>query len=228
MSARILICDDEQDFLETVSYQLSRSGYRTLEAPTGTECFDLARAHSPDLIVLDLMLPDLEGTEVCRRLSMDPQTRHIPVMILSARDDEVDRIVGFELGATDYIVKPCSMKELVLRVRAILRRQATDQARDVVAMGSLAVDSTAHRTWVAGREVDLTPREFKLLETLLRHPGRVLSRNEVIDLVWPDDAEILDRSVDALVLRLRNKLGEASRLIQTVRGVGYRCSAATH
>ncbi|MCB9785523.1 MAG: response regulator transcription factor [Deltaproteobacteria bacterium] len=225
MSERILIVDDEADVVSTIAYRLQREGFETLSAATGREALELARSERPALVLLDLMLPDTPGTEVCRKLLADPVTRHIPVVMLTARADEIDRIVGLELGSSDYITKPFSPRELVLRIRAILRRvhpdaPAVDDQRLVA--GAITIDAAAHRVLVDGTDAGLTARELALLATLTRRPGRVYSRAQLLGAVWPEDAEVLERSVDAMVMRVRGKLGDAAAMIETVRGVGYR------
>ncbi|HWN82252.1 MAG TPA: winged helix-turn-helix domain-containing protein, partial [Candidatus Udaeobacter sp.] len=177
-----------------------------------------------DLIILDLMLPDMDGTEVLRVLKADDRTRQIPVIFLSARTEEVDRVVGFELGAEDYVGKPFSPRELMLRVRALLRRRGDGEETGALRAGGLAVDLTSHRVEVDGEAVELTATEFRLLAHLMRKPGRVLERDRLLDAVWGQEVYVTPRTVDTHVQRLRQKLGSAGRLIETVRGVGYRFS----
>ncbi|MGM0577449.1 MAG: response regulator [Myxococcota bacterium] len=224
-SETILIVDDEQDLLDTLAYRCREAGYRPLLATKGEEALHTAARARPALVVLDLMLPDVPGTEVCRRLQTDAATRHIPVVMLTACGEEIDRVVGFELGASDYVVKPFSSRELMLRIRAVLRRvgpvkpSAREQA---LRLGAVRVDPAAHRVLVDERDAGLTLREFRLLEVLVRRRGHVLSREELLDAAWPDDVDVMERSVDALVMRIRSKLGPAAGLLETVRGVGYR------
>lgn len=221
----ILVVDDEPDLVEVVRYNLEGRGFRVVTAATGEEALRAVRRHRPDLVVLDVMLPDRFGTEVCRTLRAEPRTRELPILFLSARTEEVDRVVGLELGADDYVTKPFSPRELVLRVEAILRRTAAaagDAAAGELAAGPIRLDPEAHRAWVGEREVTLTATEFRLLETLLRHPGRVFSRDQLLDRVWGITAEVTTRTVDTHVNRLRDRLGEAAAWVETVRGVGYR------
>jgi two-component system phosphate regulon response regulator PhoB len=224
MSALILVVDDERDLVATLEYNLEREGFATRSALTGQEALQLAAQEPvPDLVILDLMLPDIPGTDVCRRLRADERTRRVPVLMLTARGDEIDRVVGFEVGADDYVVKPFSVRELLLRVRAILRRaepEPTDSQE--LSCGGLRVDPAAHRVWVDGEEVILTALEFKLLATLLSRRGRVQTRERLLDDVWGIQADVTTRTVDTHVKRLRQKLGRAAGHIETLRGVGYR------
>ena len=226
MSSLILIVEDEPDLLGTLEYNLEREGYRTRCAATGAEA--LARAAEdpvPDLVLLDLMLPDISGTEICRSLRSQERTRHVPVIIVTARGEEIDRVVGFEVGADDYVVKPYSIRELLLRVRAILRRanpREQEGASAAIDFGLLRVDGSAHRVWVDDAEVTLTALEFKLLTTLLERRGRVQTRDVLLTDVWGMSAEVTTRTVDTHVKRLRQKLAGAGRYVETLRGVGYR------
>jgi two-component system, OmpR family, phosphate regulon response regulator PhoB len=223
MSALILLVEDEKDLLATLSYSLEREGFRTRCAATAKEA--LARAAEnppPDLVVLDLMLPDLPGTEVCRMLRTSERTRHVPVLMLTARGEEIDRVVGFEVGADDYVVKPFSLRELALRIRAVLRRVSPQDVDAAKAFGRLRVDAGAHRCWVDESEVTLTALEFKLLATLLERRGRVQTREMLLSDVWGFSPDMTTRTVDTHVKRLRQKIGEAGRYIETLRGVGYR------
>lgn len=225
MAKTILVVDDEPDLAEVVRYNLEQAHYRVVTAASGSAALKQVRKASPDLIVLDIMLPDLFGTEVCRTLRADRRTRAIPILFLSAKGEEVDRVVGLELGADDYLTKPFSPRELVLRVGAILRRAATGDAttaESMVTSGAIRLDPEAHQVWVEGAEVDLTATEFRLLETLLRHPGRVFSRDQLLDRVWGITAEVTTRTVDTHINRLRDRLGPQAERVETVRGVGYR------
>ncbi len=231
MTARILLVDDEPDITGTLEYNLRREGYETQVADTGQQALALARETPPDLVVLDLMLPDLSGTEVCRRLRQDDRTRGVLVLMLTARGDEIDRVVGFELGADDYVTKPFSVRELLLRIRALLRRNAPDAPRaetareDEVVFGRVRLDPPAHRAWVDDEEVRLTALEFRLLATFIERKGRVQSRDALLNDVWSIHADVTTRTVDTHVKRLREKLGEAGHYIETIRGVGYRFRA---
>jgi two-component system phosphate regulon response regulator PhoB len=224
MSSLILIVEDERDLLNTLDYSLQKEGYSTRCAETGSEALRLAAEQPiPDLVILDLMLPDISGTEVCRSLKGDEKTKKVPVLMLTAKGEEIDRVVGFEVGADDYVVKPFSVRELTLRIRAILRRtSAVEEPPDVLEFGRLRVDPSAHRTWVDGEEVKLTALEFKLLTTMLQRRGRVQTREVLLTDVWGFSAEVTTRTVDTHVKRLRQKIGEAGRYIETLRGVGYR------
>ena len=219
----ILVVEDEEDIRQLLVFHLEREGYATLEASDGKTVLALARSREPALMLLDVMLPVMDGFAVCKELERDPKTASIPVIMLTARGEEVDRVLGLELGADDYVVKPFSARELLLRVRAILRRQRSTGDRPSLARGSIHLDPAGHRTRVAEREVDLTATEFRLLEDLMRNAGRVRTREQLLNGVWGYQFEGYARTVDTHVRRLRAKLGEAGDLIETVRGVGYRC-----
>lgn len=220
----ILIVDDEKDLAETVSYALEQEGWKTATAYDGTTALDIAtREPTPDLVLLDLMLPDISGTEVCRQLRSHASTEAIPIVMLTARNDEIDRVVGFEIGADDYVGKPFSIRELVLRCRAILRRSKRPVAAPgEVRFGMLRVDSSGHRVWVDDEELLLTALEFKLLATLLTRRGRVQTRETLLHDVWGHDPGLPTRTVDTHIQRLRKKLAGASEYIETLRGTGYR------
>ena len=226
---RVLVVDDEPDIVALVAYHLAKSGYSVSTATSGTDGLAAARREKPALVVLDLMLPGLSGLEVMEELRGDSATSGIAVLMLTARREESDRIKGLTLGADDYLTKPFSPQELVLRVAAILRRVKaghTDTG-DVRQIGPLKIDSTAHRVTVDGREIDLTPTEFKLLLLLAERKGRVQPRNLLLEIVWEAAPDIQTRTVDMHVQRLRAKLGEAGDLIETVRGFGYRIKNVT-
>jgi DNA-binding response OmpR family regulator len=221
----VLVVEDESDIRNLVVFHLAREGFRCRTATTGEEAIADARASRPDLIVLDLMLPGLNGLEVCRRLRADAAMTGIPIIMLTAKADEVDRIVGLEMGADDYVTKPFSPKELVARVRAVLRRaRPAAAALPVLAAGTLTLDPGRHVATVAGVPLLLTPKEFDLLESLLESAGRVLSREHLLGRVWgyARADEIESRTVDVHIRRLRAKLGPEGRRIATVKGVGYR------
>jgi two-component system phosphate regulon response regulator PhoB len=226
MSGLILIVDDEQDLVSSLEYNLEREGYRTRSALTGQAALDQAHQEPlPDLVLLDLMLPDMSGTEVCRELRTHEHTRNIPVIMLTAKGEEIDRVVGFEVGADDYVVKPFSIRELLLRTRAVLRRsQPRGEETTPTTYGILRLDTDAHRVWVSGEEIILTALEFKLLALLLARRGRVQSREQLLSDVWGIDADVTTRTVDTHVKRLRNKLRDAATYVETLRGVGYRFS----
>jgi len=223
VSARILVVDDEPDILELVRLNLAQSGFQVSTAENGEEALAAIRRNPPDLVVLDLMLPDRSGTEVCREMRGDPKLRDVPVIMLTAKGEEVDRVVGFELGADDYVTKPFSPRELILRVRAVLRRGRSGAAPTArLSHGVLALDVERHRCEVEGVEVSLTAKEFGLLQALMERPGRVLTREQLIDRVWGEDISVTLRTIDTHLKRLREKLGPASDSIDTIRGVGYR------
>ena len=221
--AQVLIVDDERDLVSLLDFNLRQAGFETITAASGEQALALLRRRVPDLVLLDLMLPDVSGTEVCRQLKGDPRTRHVPVVMLTAKGEELDRVVGFELGADDYVVKPFSMRELTLRLKAVLRRSARSaKERPPESVGPIRVDVEAHRCYVAGEEVPLTPLEFRLLITLMARLGRVQSRERLLEDVWEMSSELETRTVDTHVKRLREKLGPGRHLLETVRGVGYR------
>jgi two-component system phosphate regulon response regulator PhoB len=225
----ILVVDDESDIVDTLTYNLQQDGYRTRSARSGGEALKSSKERpAPDLVLLDLMLPDLSGTEVCRELRRDEAMRRVPVIMLTAKDAEIDRVVGFEVGADDYVTKPFSVRELLLRVRAVLRRAkdapSVPHAKKVE-FGELRVDPDAHQVWVGEAEVILTALEFRLLSTLLERRGRVQTRTTLLEDVWGIHADITTRTVDTHVKRLREKLADAGEYIETIRGVGYRLRA---
>ncbi|HSO00119.1 MAG TPA: response regulator [Candidatus Nanopelagicales bacterium] len=225
---RILVIEDEPALLKVLDYNLRQAGYEVLTAGRGEEGIRLAHEGRPDLVLLDLMLPDVSGTEVCRALQRGESTQAIPVMIVSARGDEVDRIVGFELGAVDYVVKPFSVRELLLRIQAVLRRARSAPAAvaRILEFGCLRIDEDAHRVWVDRAEVELTLLEFKLLLALYENRDRVQTRGALLDGVWGVDVGVTTRTVDTHVKRLRDKLGRAGDYIETVRGIGYRFASS--
>ena len=229
MSHHVLVVDDEPDITALVAYHLAKEGYRVATANTGTEALRAADEQAPDLIVLDLMLPGITGFEVLDALRAREDTRDIGVIVLTARKDEEDRIRGLSLGADDYLVKPFSPKELVLRVAAVLRRlsgpSVASGARIVA--GALNIDRAAHVVTVSGSPVDLTATEYKLLVTLAERRGRVQSRAQLLETVWDAHPDIQTRTVDMHMQRLRAKLGPAADLLETVRGFGYRFKGET-
>ena len=221
--ARVLVIEDEPDLREVLQYNLTQAGHRPFPAATGEAGLKLAQEVRPDIVLLDLMLPDLPGTTIAKTLRREPQTQLVPIIMVTAKAEEVDRIVGFELGADDYVVKPFSVRELILRIDAVLRRGRTPEQR-LIEVGELRIDKEAHRVTVGPDEVSLTALEFKLLVTLTERRDRVQARGTLLSDVWAIDAEIASRTVDTHVKRLRDKLGTAGRFIETVRGVGYRFS----
>ena len=219
----ILVVEDDTDILRLVAHNLKVAGFDVLTARDGYEALSLAKNHLPDLTILDLMLPGLDGFEVCKELKRSPVTRKIPVVMLTARGEEVDRIVGLELGADDYVVKPFSPRELILRVRAILRRFTPEERPSIRwQRDGLEVDLEAHRVVVDDKEIDLTATEFRLLTELIRTLGKVLTRDQLLDKVWGYQFDGYARTVDTHIRRLRQKIGSYADWIETVRGVGYR------
>ncbi|MCA1826862.1 MAG: response regulator transcription factor [Myxococcales bacterium] len=226
---RILIVDDEKDIVQVLDFALKQAGFDTVTAGDAAQAFARVRETQPDLVVLDLMLPDLSGTEVCRQLKSAAKTASTPVIMLTARGEEADRVVGFELGADDYITKPFSVREVVLRVKAILRRNAPgEQVKLRETVGPLRVDPEAHRAYVEGEEVELTALEFRLLSTFMSRVGRVQTREQLLHDVWEMTGDLQTRTVDTHVKRLREKLRSGRDLIETVRGIGYRMSEPEH
>jgi two-component system phosphate regulon response regulator PhoB len=220
---KILIIEDESDVADMLKRQLQRAGdYTAITAVDGSSGINAARQETPALVVLDLMLPGLSGLEVCRILRSDPVTRQIPIIMLTAKAEEVDRIVGLEFGADDYVTKPFSPRELVLRIGAILRRVDTAPDEKQLSVGELVIDAERHNVRLAGKQLDLTAVEFKLLTTLVQRRGRVQARDRLLNDVWGYEAAIDTRTVDTHVRRLREKLGKRGDLIETVRGFGYR------
>ena len=223
MKPKILVVDDEPEAVELVEFNLKQAGFDVATAADGAEALKKARAISPALILLDLMLPEIDGLEVCKLLRRDPVTAGIPIIMLTAKAAEIDRVLGLELGADDYVTKPFSPRELVLRIRKILdrRKPATDK-RETLRLGDLQVDVAKHLVTWRGKSIDLTATEFKLLTVLVQRVGRVQSRDQLLRDVWEYDSLIDTRTVDTHMRRLREKLGPAAKHLDTVRGVGYR------
>lgn len=226
MAERILVVEDEKDLLELVTYNLQQAGYQVTAVSDGAAALREIQKEAPELILLDLMLPDLSGTEICRRLRRDDKTRGIPVIMMTARGEEIDRVVGFEVGADDYVVKPFSPRELVLRVGAILRRSQTGtreiKSGETIDVGPMLIDVERHRVTVLEEEIVLTALEFRLLLDLATKKDRVQSREALLERVWGYSSGVETRTVDTHVKRLREKLGAARDYLETVRGVGYR------
>lgn len=222
--AHILIVDDETDLASLVEFNLQQAGLETSVALTGEQALELAQRKPPDVILLDLMLPDISGKEVCRRLRGDLRTKSVPIVMLTARGEEADRIEGFEAGADDYVTKPFSPRELVLRLKAILRRATTKESAEQLKLALLRLDLGAHRAFVGPDEIELTALEFKLLNHLMAQAGRVQTREQLLADVWGVTSPLETRTVDTHVMRLRDKLGAARTMLETVRGVGYRLS----
>jgi len=220
---RILIIEDDKHISKLVKYNLEKAGFECLTAISGEEAFKILERWLADLILLDVMLPGIDGFEACRHIKQEEKFKNVPVVMLTAKGEEVDRIVGLELGADDYIVKPFSPRELILRIKAVLRRGRTEQDdKDVLTVGILTVNIPQHKVIVNEKEVELTPMEFKLLVTLIQRQGRVQTRDSLLSDVWGIDADIYTRTVDTHIKRIRQKIGKAAKLINTVPGVGYR------
>ena len=224
---KILVVDDEPHIVTVITYNLEQAGFRTLKAHTGTRAVELAQREQPDLITLDVMLPEHDGWEVCRLLRQDARTRRIPILMLTVKSDEADKIVGLELGADDYLTKPFSPKELIARIKAVLRRTREPAPEEIVMVGDLRVDFGRHLVRVKERSVELTAKEFELLRALLEARGRVLSREFLLDRVWglEQSLEIETRTVDVHVGQLRKKLRHEAKRLITVKNAGYRFDA---
>ena len=221
--ATILIVDDEEDIVELVQLNLAREGYQTLACTTGEKALEIAESKRPDLIILDLMLPGIDGMEVCRQLKANPETQQIPVLMLTAKGEEADIVAGLELGAGDYVTKPFSGKVLAARVRRLLRGQE-EEAGDtsMIRVQDLTIDPARHEVLVGGSLVPLTLTEFNILHMLATRPGVVFTRYQIVDRVHGSDYLVTDRAVDVQIVGLRRKLGACGKLVETVRGVGYR------
>jgi len=220
---RILVIEDERSLLEVLTYNLEREGFEVMTATDGQAGLRQAQLKLPDLVVLDLMLPVMPGLDVCRELKSDGRTRAIPIIMLTAKAEESDELVGFALGADDYVTKPYSIKVLVQRIRRELRRhQKHEDPGQIIESQGVVVDRQRHKATVPSGEMTLTPTEFRLLEVLLRQPGRAFSRHELMDAAIGEDAIVLERTIDVHVKSLRKKMGETADFIETVRGVGYR------
>lgn len=221
---RILVVDDEEDILELIRYNLAREGYEVVTVLTGEDALEATRSQQPDLIVLDLMLPGMDGLDVCKALRRHQKTADIPIVMVTAKGEEPDIVAGLELGADDYIAKPFSPRVLVARVRAVLRRRGKEPPAedDVLRVHDLVIHPGRHEVLRGGKPVELTNSEFRILHFLARRPGWVFTRYQIIDAVHGDDYPVTDRSVDVQIASVRRKLGRAGSYIQTVRGVGYR------
>ena len=220
---KILIIDDEEDLASNLSYRLNKEGFIAQYVLNGTDGLEKLKTFQPDLILLDVMLPDYSGLEICRLIKADPQQAHIPILMISARGEEIDRVMGFEVGADDYVLKPFSVRELLLRLKAILRRSQKDSSSETLTFGALKLDKSSHQVWLNDQELILTALEFKLLSTFVERRGRTQNRNQLLSDVWGYEVtEINTRTVDTHVKRLREKIGIAGNYIQTIRGVGYR------
>lgn len=218
---RVLIVDDDPDILRLVTYNLKQAGFEAFTATTGREALEAVRKQPPDLVILDVMLPDVDGLEVCRTLRGQENSRRIPILMLTARGEEIDRVVGFELGADDYVMKPFSPRELVLRVKSILRRVHDDHS-EIMRLGEIQVFPERRQCFVGKKQIPLTMKEFDLLYDLMRGRGNVLTREGLMDRVWGYHGDATSRTLDTHVRRLREKLGSAGGCVETVRGVGFR------
>ena len=219
----VLVIDDEKDLVELVRYNLEKENYHAITAFDGPSAVEIALRHHPDLIVLDVMMPGMNGLEVCRLLRADEKTRDIPIIMLTARASETDRVVGLEMGADDYVTKPFSPRELVARVRAVLRRVAGPKEKaKIIRRGQLMIDIDAREVKYQEKSVSLTATEFRVLEFLASRPGRVVSRDDIIDAALGQNTAVMDRTIDVHITALRRKLGSGGDLIETVRGFGYK------
>lgn len=219
----ILIIEDERSLVDVLTYNLQRDGFEVFSAADGQEGLRRAQTVLPDLVILDLMLPVIEGLEVCRQLRSGVRTKDIPILMLTARSEEVDEIVGFQLGADDYVTKPFKVKPLIQRIKALLRRKQTPETpHDSISSHGIEIDRAQHRVTLDGIELKLTPTEFKLLWSVMRQPGRAFNRAELMEACMGDDAIVLERTIDVHVKSLRQKLSDRADLLETVRGVGYR------
>jgi DNA-binding response OmpR family regulator len=222
---KILIVEDDKNISKLVKYNLEKAGFKCTIAGTGEEALKVLDKEPVDLVVLDIMLPKMDGLEVCRHIKQEKNSAHIPVVMLTAKGEEVDRIVGFELGADDYIVKPFSPRELVLRIKAILKRLKPEEVEEnLLKIGKVLVDLLRHRVTVDKKEIELTHMEFKLLVTLMQRKGLVQSRQKLLDDVWDIASDVTTRTVDTHIKRIRQKLGKEGKRVETVRGIGYRFS----
>ena len=228
MSSRILVVDDERDIVDLISYNLEKEGFTVFNAYDGEEALKTVRARSIDLMILDLMLPGIQGMEVCKFIRKDPSNANLPIIMLTAKGDEVDKILGLEIGADDYIAKPFSVRELLARVRAVLRRvesQRDMETKETFGFKGLHIDFSSHVVTIDDEAVELSPTEFRLLKFLSRHPGRAYTRDQILDHVWGEDAFVEPRTVDVHVKRLRSRIERDLSMPQyvlTVRGVGYK------
>ncbi len=221
----ILVVEDDKNISKLVKYNLEKEGYLCTAVITGEEALDFLDSHVVDLVLLDIMLPKIDGFETCRRIRQDRAAAHIPVIMLTARGEEIDRIVGLELGADDYIVKPFSPRELMLRVKAVLKRgRAVESEKEIMTADKITIDIPRHLVKLNGKTIDLSPMEFKLLHMLVKRKGRVQTRDVLLDDVWGISSDVTTRTVDTHVKLLRQKLGKSADIIQTVRGIGYKIS----
>jgi DNA-binding response OmpR family regulator len=226
MKKLIAVVDDEEDILNLVNIHLTRAGYNVEIFPDSSSFFSFLEKNLPDLIILDLMLPDADGFEICKYLKREKNFSDIPIIMLTARDQESDKVLGLELGADDYVTKPFSIRELIARVKAVLRRQNTKEEEvetEKIKVGDILImDLKKYEATVSGKKIDLTPTEFKIMQLLASRKSWVFSRNQILDYLWSEEKFVLDRTIDVHVRNLRDKLGEAAKFIKSVRGVGYK------
>jgi phosphate regulon transcriptional regulator PhoB len=221
--AKVLVVDDERDIIELVSYNLEKEGFKVISAMDGEKALELVSSKEPEIIILDLMLPGIDGLDVCRELKRNDKTSSIPIIMLTAKGEESDIVIGLELGADDYITKPFSPRILVARVKAVLRRIETKKEEEkLINIEQLSIDLVRHQVTYREKTLTLTSTEFNLLILLAKNRGKVFTRDQILDKAWKDESFVVDRTVDVHVRRLRQKLGQASQFIETVRGVGYR------
>jgi len=221
--AKVLIVEDDRAIAEVLQYNLNNAGYETITSSDGQDALNQARLKLPDLVLLDLMIPVIDGLEVCKRLRASPETRDALILMLTAKGEETDQVVGFSVGADDYVVKPFSVKILMERIKSLLRRRDNQTGvAEVTTLAGITIDRVRHRVTVDGNDVDLTPSEFRLLNTLIQQPGRAFERSELIDAALGGDALVLERTIDVHIRSLRKKIGDENDCIQTIRGIGYR------
>ena len=223
---KILIVDDEKDLTKLLDYNLKQEGFDTFISHEGKTALETVRKKKPDLVILDIMLPDLSGTEICKIIRSDEVTRDLPIIMLSAKGEEIDRILGLELGADDYVTKPFSPRELILRIKKLLTRlqekREAEATERLLRVGSLEIDLSKHKVFVEKKEINLTVKEFELLIELAKSRGRVKTRDSLLSRIWGYDNDVFTRTIDTHIRRLREKLGKAGKYIETVRGIGYR------
>lgn len=221
--SKVLVVEDEADIAKLVKYNVEKAGFFCVTSESGELALEILDKQSVDIVILDIMLPGIDGLETCKRIRANKRTSSVPILMLTAKGEEIDRILGFELGASDYMVKPFSPRELVLRIKAILKReQKTEDDKDILSFDNLLVDISRHKVTVSDKEIKLTQLEFNLLVTFLKRRGRVQSRDNLLEDVWGIAADVTTRTIDTHVKRLRSKLGEVGKNIETVRGIGYK------
>ena len=227
MISKILIVEDEPDIRDTLSYNFEKEGFKVLSSPNGKSALKLLESNEPDIVILDLMLPDMSGLDICRQIKNDKKLSDTSIIMLTAKSEEVDRIVGFELGADDYVTKPFSVRELILRVKVLIKKHISTEQKDTsITLGSIYMNLDAHEVRINKQDIILTALEFKLLRHLLQRKGRVQTRDQLLGDVWGYSSEVTTRTVDTHIKRLREKLGVVADYIQTIRGVGYKFTIA--